>query len=152
MHSAVHLTFRYLIAIAILSAASTAHAQETQTGAPPTPLTRAEIEARITRIQDNQALDEATKARITDLYRQALIDVQAATDSRTRANEWNASRDSAPDRIRELEALLLSASDAEMTDEDWSDRPMAELTQASTFADEQLAQARRDLGALEAEA
>ncbi len=151
MHPIAQITARVFVVTALLFVCCGVWAQEPSSPAAAPPLARADIETRAARIQENAALDEALKGRIAELYRQALADVDAAADWRAKADEWTASRDSAPERIRELEDSLRSASAPSATLEEWADRPMADLVQAAGTAEEQLAQARRDLAAIEAE-
>jgi potassium efflux system protein len=92
---------RYLVGICCLTATAPAWAQET--GARVTPEL---LQNRIAAAQDSTELDEATKARLVDLYRQSISNLEAHRANEESAEEYRMARRGAPAEAEKLRAAL----------------------------------------------
>lgn len=149
MVSTVANTRRILIASILCAFA--AQAQETTSPAP-APLSSTDIDARISRVESDTTLDAAVKSRITDTYRQALSELRTADEWRAQTAEWIASRESAPERVREIEVRLSADTVSTPPAEEWADRSLDDLVQEAGSAESRLSAARSELNSLQAEA
>ncbi len=119
--------------------------------APAAPLTQADVEARVQRVQEDAALDAAIKTRIQDLYRQALADIKAADDWRVKTADWNRRREEAPQRQQEIEAVLKEPVRAPPKLADFDDTPTEAIAPLVAMAEQYLADMQTTLDAVEQE-
>jgi len=92
---------RYLAGIYCVTALASVSSQET--GARVTP---AQLQNRIAAAQDSTDLDEATKARLVDLYRQTLGNLEAWSAHEESAEEYRKARRGAPAEAERIRAAL----------------------------------------------
>jgi potassium efflux system protein len=151
MRVPIHTSRARLFALAVLLAAAPAVSAQQQSAAADTiTLVRTEVEAKAQAIQENANLDEALKSRIGDAYTRSLADLKTAEDWRTKTADWNSLRETAPQRVQELETALRDTPN-EPTAEQLASTSVESLAQSLTQVDLQLADARKALEALQAE-
>ena len=81
----------------------------TESTAPPPPsesLTVAEIEARRIQAEESKDLNDDTKKKVADLYRQALEQFNRAENLKRQAAEYKTAAENVPQRVAELKAGL----------------------------------------------
>ena len=131
-------------ALLLLLLSLTATAQEAVPSAPPPPVTIPIIEGRMQAAQENSALDEATKARIAEIYTQALEQLRIAEEWRVKAAGFEKQRTEAPEKITAIQQELL-APPAPMPDLPAEDVSAQALEAVVTAADNDEAAANAKL-------
>lgn len=144
MSSSLPLFAAGCVAALLLAATGPAAGQPS----PPAALSAESIQDRIAAVEARRDLDEQTRKRVADTYRQALADLERAASLRAENDAARRRAAEAPAEIRRLERLLeeshkiplvVAESDAEL-----AKLPTPQLEQRDTAAREAALEARRD--------
>ncbi|MGE0481344.1 MAG: mechanosensitive ion channel domain-containing protein [Phycisphaerae bacterium] len=113
-------------------------------------LTPEALQARIEQLEKSQEFDEALRARLADLYRQALARIQAAGESASRVAQYEQAIGQAPARLEALKADLAAPADDQPAPLDAS-LTLAQLEALAAEAERALGDAKRAVENIDAE-
>jgi potassium efflux system protein len=109
-----------------------------------------EIQLRLKQTEDAKDIDEATKAQVIDLYKQALDELARAEEWKTKAREFERAREQAPALLESVK-LKLAEPAQEPKPESFSDAPLPDLEQRLAEAQAELSAAEKEQTELEGE-